>query len=410
MYHCCNQWCPWWSRYTPGKSRGKNFSSVTILKFKFCVRTIFHIFLNFSQNSEKSAKLWISMKTRFFRIFRPEGEKCEKIVFSLERVLDFRRFFAIFRWKIGSEIVKFRGFPGCPGTSEIRAKSGKNGEIRGVGQNREKRHFARSLPKTLHFFATFPISRNGWLCRNGLGRKPSNFATFAGRAKHAKLGRNLPIFPDFSLFSQGRNQGKNSSFSPVSDLEIWRFSRVFRPVATRDFTILRKIEKTRATHNFATFSRNFKIFKIFHSLTKSRKFSIVWEFFSWTHDRLWKCYNESLDTLPSSTLVHVIVWCRVRWIVFDPWLTKGVLRRIDVQDPRIFSKRGWYELWLEWNSMQLNVGYNDLVQALEFVKLVLRTVTLWLSGRGPDTGGFLDARLQKIIPSLFWKDPRILNI
>ena len=165
-------------------------------------------------------------------------------------------------------------------------KIGKNGDFPGSGPKPGKRHFARSLPKTLHFFATFPILSNGCVPETVPDAKPSNFACFAGRAETCKIRAKSPFFPDFRGF---RNKVKTAVFTLFRTSKFDGFSRLFRQVATRDFTILRKIEKTRATHNFATFSRKNYFFNFFSSLTKSRNSRTVSRIFSWTHDRFWKC-------------------------------------------------------------------------------------------------------------------------
>ena len=154
----------------------------------------FSHFSEFSQNSEKSAKLGKFDENSVFSHFSPGGGKMWK-----NRVFigEGPRFPSIFRYFPRSKIGKKRSKFDVLAWSENREKSGKIGDFPGSGPNPGKRHFVRSLPKTLHFFATFPIRSN---C-NSL--EPPFFPVFpvlpvlAGRAETCKIRGKMPILPYF---------------------------------------------------------------------------------------------------------------------------------------------------------------------------------------------------------------------
>ena len=208
---------------------------------------MFHIFLNF-RKIRKNLQNWEnSMKTRFFRIFRPEGEKCEKIVFSLERVLDFRRFFAIFRGRKQGKIGKFRPnfacFRPCP-------KQGKN------AQNRQF-SFCHSHPLRAMGKVAKKCSVLGWdrtKCRfPGFGPEPGK----------------SPFFPDFTLFW---HPARTSNFDRFFDHFFTGKQRKIdgnrgpSPMKTRFFHIFpppgEKCEKTE-------FSSKFTILQIFQEFCEN---------------------------------------------------------------------------------------------------------------------------------------------
>jgi len=115
------------------------------------------------------------------RVFIGEGPRFPSIF----------RYFPVKKWsKKRSNLLSWQG-------RKQGRKSGKNAVLPGGGPPREIWHFARSLPKTLHFFATFPIARNCKFYIPWQPRKPSKFDGFLGVRKHAKLGQNLRFFPIF---------------------------------------------------------------------------------------------------------------------------------------------------------------------------------------------------------------------
>lgn len=138
--------------------------------------------VNFDENSSFSHfspggwKMWKN------RVFIGEGPRFPSIF----------RYFSMKKWsKKRSNLMSWQG-------PKQGRKSGKNAVLPGGGPPWEKRHFARSLPKTLHFFATFPIARNCKFYIPWQPRKPSKFDDFPGVRKHAKLGQNLRFFPIFA--------------------------------------------------------------------------------------------------------------------------------------------------------------------------------------------------------------------
>ena len=132
---------------------------------------------------------------------------------------------------------------------ENREKSGKIGDFPGSGPNPGKRHFVRSLPKTLHFFATFPIRSN---C-NSL--EPPFFPVFpvlpvlAGQTETCKIRGKMPILP---YFRKVETKVKTAVFSLFWTSKFDGFSR--NPNAQTNSTF-HDFAQNRAKLEFSQFSR-----------------------------------------------------------------------------------------------------------------------------------------------------------